>query len=740
MNRFAKKMKYTFLAFVLAVVSLTISAQENEPDTSPTIYNDITEVVLTANKKNESREDIPQNIQIIRRKSIQQLMPQTVADALIQNGNVFVQKSQMGGGSPVIRGFEANSVLLVVDGVRMNNAIYRGGHLQNVISVDPNALERMEVFAGPGSILYGSDALGGVIHMYTIKPKFSLGDSFTTHASAFARYSTANKENTLHADVQYSNNKWAMVSSFTFAGYGDVRMGANNSIYGDSAFGNKPFVATRINNKDTVQTNTNPLRQVTTGYSQVDLLQKVMYKQNDRTNHLFNFQYSKSSDIPRYDRLSELSKGLPAYAEWYYGPQQRLLAAYSLIKKGKKWYDNSNSTLSYQNVKESRFQRRFAKNDLKSSMETVHVLGLNLDFDKELKERHELRYGAEVTYNLVQSAGQTEDISTGIKQAIVSRYPDGSNTFNAAAYLSYRWEISQKLILSAGARINHYQLNATFDTAYYKFSNNSIKQSNTVGNVHLGIVYKPTKRFRLIGQVSTGYRNPNIDDVAKTFERTNNSIVLPNPNLKPEQVFTQEVGIDYYITKKTWFDVRAYNTNYTNAIAPRAVGFQGSDSILVDGKNLLALSNVNINNAAIQGVSASFNARFARFFTVKAHLEYTYGQDVTNNLALSHIPPVFASIYLGYDKPKYSGLFYVLYNGKKDMSRYAPAGEDNPQYAPTNGTPAWYTLNLKGRYNFNDRIRIQGAIENILDLNYRYFASGISAAGINGIVSVNYSF
>jgi len=733
-------MKNKLLATVFTVISLSIFAQENEPDTLPTIYNDITEVVLTANKKNESGEDIPQSIQIIRRKSIQQLMPQTVADALIQNGNVFVQKSQMGGGSPVIRGFEANSVLLVVDGVRMNNAIYRGGHLQNVISVDPNALERMEVFAGPGSILYGSDALGGVIHMYTIRPNFSLGDSFTTHANAFARYSTANNENTLHTDVHYSNNKWAMVSSFTFAGYGDVRMGSNNSIYRDSAFGNKSFVATRINNKDTMQTNSNALRQVSTGYSQVDLLQKVMYYQNEKTNHLVNIQYSKSSDIPRYDRLSELSKGLPAYAEWYYGPQQRFLAAYSLIKKGYKWFDNSNSTLSYQNVKESRFQRRFAKNDLKSSQETVHVVGLNLDFDKELKDRHELRYGAEVTFNLVQSIGQSEDISNGIKQTIVSRYPDGSNTFNAAAYLSYRWEMSKKIILSAGSRINHYQLNATFNPAFYNFGNNIIKQSNTVANGHLGLVYKPTKRFRLIGQISTGYRNPNIDDVGKTFERTDNSIVLPNPNLKPEQVFTQEVGVDYYITKKTWFDVRAYNTNFTNAIAPRVVPFQGMDSILVDGKNLLALSNVNINKATIQGVSASLNARLARFFSLKANIEYTYGQDITNNVALSHIPPIFASLYLGYDKPKYSALFYVLYNGKKDISRYAPAGEDNQNYAPSYGTPAWYTLNIKGRYNFNDRLRIQGAIENIMDLNYRYFASGISAAGINGIVSVNYSF
>ena len=87
-----------------------------------------------------------------------------------------IQKSQLGGGSPIIRGFEANRVLLVVDGVRMNNAIYRSGHLQNALTVDANALEIVEVVFGPSSTIYGSDALGGVVHFYTKKPEFSKND------------------------------------------------------------------------------------------------------------------------------------------------------------------------------------------------------------------------------------------------------------------------------------------------------------------------------------------------------------------------------------------------------------------------------------------------------------------------------------------------------------------------------------------------------------------------------------
>jgi len=354
-------MKHIYILFLsLIFAGLNMQAQ-NRKDTTEPLYSTLKELVLTANKQQEAAEDIPQQIQILKRRNIQQLMPQTSADALIQNGNVFVQKSQMGGGSPVIRGFEANSVLLVVDGVRMNNAIYRGGHLQSIITVDPNALERMEILTGPGSVIYGSDALGGVVHMYTLQPELTDTDSFSYTGNAFIRYASANNENTAHAHVNYGTKNWGLVSSLTFSNFSDLRMGSNNSIYNDSAFGNKQFVASRINDKDTVLKNENPLLQKLSGYSQVDLLQKILYKQNERTAHLFNFQYSVSSNVPRYDRLSQIgANDTPKFAEWYYGPQKRLLAAYSLKKTGKKWYNNMELTTSYQNLGESRHQRNLA--------------------------------------------------------------------------------------------------------------------------------------------------------------------------------------------------------------------------------------------------------------------------------------------------------------------------------------------------------------------------------------------
>jgi hemoglobin/transferrin/lactoferrin receptor protein len=128
------------------------------------------ETVVSANRSTEKRKDVAQKIQVVRAAEMQFQQQTSMADVLANSGSVFVQKSQLGGGSPIIRGFETNKVLLVVDGIRMNNAIYRGGHLQNCLTLDQANMDRVEIVFGPGSVMYGSDAIGGVMSFQTKKP------------------------------------------------------------------------------------------------------------------------------------------------------------------------------------------------------------------------------------------------------------------------------------------------------------------------------------------------------------------------------------------------------------------------------------------------------------------------------------------------------------------------------------------------------------------------------------------
>ena len=212
-------------------------------------------------------------------KEISFLNQQTTPDLLQSSGDIFVQKSQMGGGSPVIRGFESNKVLMVVDGVRMNNAIYRGGHLQNSLTIDNNALERLEIVLGPGSVIYGSDALGGVMHFYSKNPKLSDNNNLETLTNLLTRYASTNNEKTIHLDFNFGLNKFAGFSSISFSDFGDLRQGSRRDpLYPD--FGKRFFYVERINNIDVELQNSNPNIQRQSGYQQYDFLQKFLYQQH----------------------------------------------------------------------------------------------------------------------------------------------------------------------------------------------------------------------------------------------------------------------------------------------------------------------------------------------------------------------------------------------------------------------------------------------------------------------------
>ncbi|NNL82126.1 MAG: TonB-dependent receptor plug domain-containing protein, partial [Winogradskyella sp.] len=258
----------------------------------------LNEVVISVSKFEQSKRDIPQTVVSIDQEEIAFTNPQTSADLLNATGNIFLQKSQLGGGSPIIRGFSTNRLLISVDGVRMNNAIFRGGNIQNVISIDPFTIKNTEVTLGAGSVVYGSDAIGGVMNFYTSKPQLSYKDSLFFKGNALLRYSSANEESTSHVDLNFGFKKWAFLSSFSFTDYDDLRMGR----HGPEAYLRDEFVV-RQSGTDLVVSNPNPLIQRPTAYNQINLMQKARYEASDKLFFDFGVHYSTTSDYTRYDRL-----------------------------------------------------------------------------------------------------------------------------------------------------------------------------------------------------------------------------------------------------------------------------------------------------------------------------------------------------------------------------------------------------------------------------------------------------
>jgi len=758
------KIKSAILLMCIGLTSL-VHAQQTMDSIA---QKELIEIVVSGNKFAEKKKNIVQKIDIISSSYIKKANAQNMGDLLMSTGNVFVQKSQQGGSSPVIRGFEASRVLFVVDGVRMNNLIYRSGHLQNIITVDQNILESAELLQGPSSTLFGSDALGGAVHMISKQPILSKENKKTKISANFlSRYSSANAEKTNHVDVSVGWKKFGLLTSITRSDFGDSKIGKRD-MKGFEGFGTRPSYIQPFNGTtgDTIVKNSNDRIQRFSGYTQTDFTQKMLYKPNANTSHGLNIQYSTSSDVPRYDRLQDTMAGLLRYASWYYGPQKRSLFAYTFSANNiKGFFKEYNATLSYQSIEESRITREYKRYDrFDKRIEQVGVTGLTIDARKKLKE-DEITAGIDMQLNDLRSTASRTNLLTNAILPLDSRYPDGKNRMNNfGVYTQHIHKFKgQKWILNEGLRIQYIALQSNIiNNSFFALPVTNIVQKNTAITGNIGMVYMPSTSTRIKFGYASGFRAPNIDDLAKIFESSTSAkqVVVPNANLKPEFTHGFDAELVKALGKAVEFEVGAFYTNFTNAIIKAPFRLNGKDSMMYNGVQSQVLASQNVNQAYILGgnvrlsikagknwkFNSTFNFTKGRFRTdatkstqvyqLQPNGNYALVQSKVSTKPLDHIPPAFGKMSIGYDNQKLYAELNMLFNGWKKLDQYNADGEDNAQYATAKGTPAWQTINLKTGLQVHQRLGIHAGIENIFDLNYRYFASGFSAPGRNYIVSL----
>ena len=701
------------------------------------------EVLLSANKFEQEKKYIPNQIVGIQPKDIAFKNPQTTADMLQQTGQVFMQKSQLGGGSPMIRGFAANSLLIVVDGVRMNNAIYRSGNLQNLISLDANILESAEVVFGPGSVMYGSDALGGVMDFHTRTPEYSNTGKLHVEGSALVRYSTANNENTGHFDINLAGKRWSLLSSVTYSDFDDLRSGDNRpDDYPD--YGKRLEYVIRAVGEDQILTNDDYNVQKFSGYNQLNLSNKLSYKVSDYVDLTYSFHYSKTSDVPRYDRLIITRNGSLRYAEWYYSPQTwQMHSLKADIRKKTGLFERLKSTIAYQKVEEGRNDRNFGSAELRQRVESVDVFSWNLDAEKGLAEdKIELFYGLELVHNKVNSTGHIFNIETQETTPTSTRYPNGGSDFtNAALYTSAKYFYNDKLTFSAGIRANYVSLSATFDDkSFYPFPYDETGLNTGSVNGSLGLTYRPDNKTQLNFNLSSGFRAPNIDDIGKVFDSGDGTVVVPNPDLKPENTYNIEGGISKALFDKVKLDFTVYYSYLSDAMVRRSFTFNGQDSIVYDGVLSEVQAETNTGEAYIWGVSTAISYEISKNFSLRGTYNYTYGKDKIDDIPLRHVSPEFGQLSLMYKNKNLLVELFSEYNGWRRYEDLAPSEVDKPYLYTEDGTPAWVTFNARASYRFLNNLFVQAALENISDLHYRPYSSGISAAGRNFIMSMRYNF
>lgn len=732
-------MKRYLLSLLLLPVSHYIKAQSVDSSR----YTQLNEVVISANKWQQKINEVPNKVVKINLDIARIQNPQTAADLLGMSGTVFIQKSQLGGGSPMIRGFATNRVLLVTDGVRMNNAIYRSGNLQNIIQVDPLSLENAEVIFGPGSLIYGSDAIGGVMDFHTLEARLSKG-GMLVKGSAVARYSTANKENTVHADVNLGWEKWSLLTSVSYSKFDDLKMGKNGGQ--DSYL--RPEYVERQNNADVIVPNSDKYVQRFSGYDQLNFLQKVRFKPSEQWDLQYSFTYAGTGDAPRYDRLIQYRNGALRFAEWYYGPMLWRMHNLQVTHAGKNGiYDELRITAAYQDYEESRVDRARNNNNRNRQVEQVDAISINLDAVKNIRN-NQLFYGIEHVYNKVGSFGERTNISNNTVTPYVSRYPDGSKWSTSAVYGSYKMNLHQKVTLTTGLRYSYNTLDATFDKTFINFpyEDAELRDGALTGNA--GLVFRPDESWQLSGNISTGYRMPNVDDIGKLFESVPGNITVPNPDLTPEYAWNFEIGIAKRVTNKFRIELNGFHTILNDAIVRRPSTFNGSDSILFDGTLSRVEKLQNVAKATVWGFQASVEVSLCKGLSLLTNANWISGKETDDvndeQVPLRHAPPFYGNTALRYRIKNFFVEASAMYNSEIKNEDLAPSEKAKTDiYAKDDKgqpySPGWYTLNLKASYQLIKNLALSAGWENITDQRYRPYSSGIVAPGSNFIVSLRAS-
>ena len=708
------------------------------------------EVVISASKFSQKFREVPIKVTQINRSMIEFTNPMTSADLLERGGYVYIQKSQLGGGSPMIRGLSTNRLVLSVDGVRLNNAIFRSGNIHNVISISPMNIENTEVIMGSASVLYGSDAIGGVMNFYTKKAKLSNDLNPNIQININSRYSSASNEKMYHIDFNYGLEKIAFLSSFSKSDFDDLTMG----IHGPSEYLRPNYVTQNSAGDDVLVTNSKPRIQRNSGYSQTNFMQKVLYELNENLSIDIGIHFSKTGNIPRYDRLirTNENEGL-YYSEWYYGPQEWLLINSQLtyIPKETKFYDELKFGSSFQKFSESRNSRKFSDGFLKSREEELDIFSLNLDFFKKISENSNITYGLEIIENQLGSFAKSVNISDLSETPISTRYPDNSSLNSLGLYINYKTKIIEDVFFQSGVRYSLIELKSDLsqNNIYYDFmyENISLENGAFVGGIGLSWVRNIYNNWKF--NINTAFRSPNIDDLAKVFDSEPGSVVVPNPDLKPERSFGLEFG-GYFRTKNNIeLDFSSYVTYlYDSFIRENFTLSNGVSEIIYDGELSQIQALQNSSKSFIYGIEFGINMFLNKSFRVKSQHNLIAGyelDDLPFGMPVRHIPPNYGNFHLIYNNGDFTIDTYLNYNSKISFNNLAESERAKPyMYAlDENGnpySPSWMTFNVRSKYSFSKMLNINFTVENITNKLYRPYSSGISAPGLNFIFSLSYAY
>jgi hemoglobin/transferrin/lactoferrin receptor protein len=664
-------------------------------------------VIITATRTGQKLAEIIPIVTMVNRREIERRNSQTSAEALREESGIFVQKTNHGGGSAIIRGLSSNQILILVDGIRLNNSTYRLGNHQYLTTVDNNMLARIEVVHGPLSVMHGSDALGGTINLVTENPQFSEGANQINYNFS-SLYATADQAKTVHAGINFITSKLVFQSGFSYKNYGDLRQGTTN-----------------ISNK--LKTGIPGNTQKPSAFTAYDFNGKIIYTPGIRQKLIATYQQSRQDDVPRFDKYA-----YNGFNKWLYTPQKRDLLYGVYENKNKLGFINSfRSTFSYHRQQEGREKQKLPQSDLTKELDDVATLGFIFQAQSAYKS-HLLNYGLDLYIDQVKSSAQIID-STQTIQATRGRFPDGARYNSLGIFLEDEYHFSKAWQLDAGIRYSVF--NTDFTISQDAVQTDYQKQFRALTG-SIGLMFKPNVWSSLSSNFAQGFRAPNLSDLTKYGESKGAVFEVPNLAVKPEEALSLDLNYKVNLPKLKMV-AAVYYMRISDLLISAPDLYKGKPKIISGMDTLNINSKQNAGEAFITGFEWSLRYGFAPGFNFRSNLAYTYGENKTARDPVGGIPPFFGLAGLSWQN---RDLFLEAYTRfAMEQNRLSKDDLDDPRI-PIGGTPGWLTLNIRAEYKISPLIKVNFALDNILDRLYREHGSGINAPGRNLILGLKIKF
>ncbi len=651
-------------------------------------------VTVTATRHESKDFEVPTAMTIVDAERIRAGAPSVLADALRGEAGVFVQATTPGQAAPVIRGLIGSGTLMLVDGLRLNSAIFRSAPNQYFAFVDPYNVERIEVVRGAGSTLYGSDAMGGVIHVLTPQWRFRDPD-WQLKSDALAQFSSADLGSIGHVALAGGRKGLSIAAGMTYQNHDDIRTGDGVK---------KP-----------------------TAYSSYAGNSSLLVD-DERQELLLAAQYLIQPNTPRYDELVPgFGQTDPSSAVFSFEPNDRLFThGRYRLRAPVEAIDRVELQAGYQQINDDRRNRDFGgSNQAREDNEhnRSELIGLHLQLMSNYRELVMFTYGVEVYLDRTQSSRYGRDINTQETSERASRFADGATMNSYAAYLQNEIDPLPKLSVVLGGRYSYYDLDLPADAVRPAVH---LDYHDVTGN--LGLLYRLTDTLHLASNVGRGFRVPNVFDLSTLGPRPGNRFGAPNPDLHPEQVISVDAGTKM-LFDRIHGELFGFYSLFNDRIEDVTTGATTEDGRLV-------VQSQNLSDLTLLGVEASADVLVLEELKLFGTLTYTWGEQRAAGATspADRIPPLNGRLGARYFvTPALALEGFTRF--ASDQNRLSDRDRSDPRIDP-NGSAGWATANLGLLWDITPQLSGRFLLENVADSTYREHGSGIDAPGINAVVSV----